>query len=76
MKNYDCEVEKIYYRQENAIEKFGFLTIPQLVKFCNKADKNENLVNEYFNKSTGYSNDLDHQKVSRKLASFIKKSIK
>jgi len=69
------EVEKIARRQMDAIDKFGFLTKQQLMKFCDKADKDDKLVAQYFKLSSGFTNDAQHKAVSQKLANFIKKNI-
>lgn len=74
--DWDYDVKKIWDRQMDAIDSFDFLKKQELIKFCELANENSKLVDGYFKLSTGWSSESDHKRVSKKLADFIKKSIK
>ena len=75
------EIQKIYNRQIDAINKFGFLTIEELERFCDLTqkkynDRDRSLIDSYFKLSVGYRTLDEHKVISKKLARFIKLSIK
>lgn len=69
------ELDKIRQRQKDAIRSFGYLTMAQLSKFLEAAQANPALIDEYFRRSKGWSNDREYSAVSRQLASWIISSI-
>lgn len=68
----NSDLDKIYYRQKEAIKKFGFLTLDELNSFIDLVEKNPSLLDKYFDYSTGYKNEKEHREVSQVLAKFIK----
>jgi hypothetical protein len=78
--NWPDDLVKIYRRQMEAISKFGFLDEKQLDMFCDMAadqynHRDRTLIDQYMNKSTGWSNEREYQQVSSKLADFILNTI-